>query len=434
MLEDLREILLDNQEVSLFTGTARNVPWESVPGKASICAGVRRSGKSTFLHQIIQRLKLVGVPPQNIAYLNFFDDRLHCLREVGLGAVTDTFYSIYPEKKNAETVYFFFDEIQSFSGWELFIERLMRTEKCEIFITGSSAQMLSREIATQMRGRSLSWEMFPFSFSEFLDSKEIDRSSPLTSKKRLFLQKAFEDYWKCGGFPEVTQATDPLRVKIHQEYFQTILYRDVVERHDLSHPKALKDLAYKLLDNAASLYTVNSLYGYLKSLDHKIQKSTVSQYLEYLEDSYFLFSVRLFDASLSKSNANPKKIYCIDHSLVTSIASGILVNSGHLLENLVFIELRRKSADIFYYRTASGKEVDFISLENRKQKRLVQVCESLAAEKTRKREIAALQEAMTELQLKEGFLVTRNETETLETPQGRIRILPAWQFLWEDKF
>jgi uncharacterized protein len=229
--------------------------------------------------------------------------------EQGLSQVINAYYQLYPEKKNQETVYFFFDEIQSIPEWELFVERLMRTEQCQVYITGSSARMPSREIATQMRGRSLCWEMYPYSFREFLQARglmKIPTTARLTSKIRLLIQKHFEEYWKCGGFPEVTNASDSLRVKIHQEYFQTILYRDLVERHDISHPKALRDLALQLIDNAGSLYSVNSLYGYLKAQGHKLQKSSIPQYLEWLEDGYFLFSVRLYDASLSRSNANPK--------------------------------------------------------------------------------------------------------------------------------
>jgi predicted AAA+ superfamily ATPase len=165
----------------------------------------------------------------------------------------------------------------------------MRTEKCEVYLTGSSARMLSKEIATQMRGRALSWEMYPFSFREFLDYKGIASEGTRSTKKRLFVQKAFEEFWETGGFPEVADLGRNLRIKTHQEYFQTILFRDLVERHDVSHPKALTDLAHWLVDNTASLYSVNSLTGYLKSLGHKAPKSAVSDYLVWFEDANFLF-------------------------------------------------------------------------------------------------------------------------------------------------
>jgi predicted AAA+ superfamily ATPase len=367
--------------------------------------------------------------------------------------ITEAYYSLYPEKKNSETVYCFFDEIQVVEGWEPFVDRLMRTERCEVYLTGSSARMLSREIATQMRGRALSWELFPFSFREFLDFKGMDSTGPLPTKKRLTVQKAFDAYWKTGGFPEVAGLDPHLRVKIHQEYFQAVLFRDLVERHDISHPRALTDLAHWLIDNTASLYSINSLTSHLKHLGHKAPKSAVSDYMSWFEDAYFLFTVRIYDASLARSKTNPKKIYCVDHALVTSVASGILINSGHLLENLVFTALRHVSPDIYYFKTKSGLEVDFIvPLSDRasgQDKLLVQVCESMALPQTRKRELTALRDAMAELGLTSGTIVTRNEEDEIEVElpvdrlpardslahrspepsRGKIRVVPAWRFL-----
>ena len=173
MLETLKSIILDFHEAELETGVPRRIRIEAVPDKVTICIGVRRSGKSTYLFQVIKRLLDEGVQPENILYLNFFDDRLHNLRREGLGLITEAYYSLFPEKKNAETVYCFFDEIQVIDGWEPFVDRLRRTERCEIYLTGSSAQMLSKEIATHMRGRALSWEIFPFSFRECGVNKNI---------------------------------------------------------------------------------------------------------------------------------------------------------------------------------------------------------------------------------------------------------------------
>jgi len=429
VIDILREIFLDFQDMDLPTGIARQVSVSHMPGKATVCIGVRRSGKSTFMFQLMKKLQDTGVARQNILYLNFFDDRLHSLQHDKLAVILEAYFSLYPEKKNAEKVYCFFDEIQVIPGWEPFVDRLMRTENCEVYITGSSAQMLSREIATQMRGRAISWEMFPFSFLEFLDYKEINSAGPLSTKKRLTIQKAFADYWETGGFPEVAGLDRMLRIKIHQEYFNAMLFRDLVERHDIAHPKAVTDLAHWLMDNIGSLYSINNLTGYLKSLGHKVPKSAVSDYLEWFEDAFILFTVRIFDASLARVSTNPKKIYCVDHALVTSISSGILVNSGHLLENLVFTALRRLTPDIYYYKTRTGREVDFITGRTGPSRMLVQVCESMADPHTRKRETTALAEAMSELQQAQGIIVTRNEEEQLTVFSGKIDVIPAWRFL-----
>jgi predicted AAA+ superfamily ATPase len=243
------------------------------------------------------------------------------------------------------------------------------------------------------------------------------------------VQKAFTEYWETGGFPEVAGLDRHLRVKIHQEYFNAVLFRDLVERHDVAHPRAVTDLAHWLVDNTASLYSVNNLTGYLQSMGHKAPKSAVSDYLAWFEDAYFLFAVRIFDASLARANTNPKKVYCIDHSLVTSVASGILVNSGHLLENLVFTTLRRFTPGIFYYKSRSGREVDFVAQRPDHTRLLVQACESIAAPQVRKRETTALNEAMAELKLTVGTIVTRNEEEEIQVDAGTISVVPAWRFL-----
>ncbi|KAF1081663.1 MAG: putative ATPase, AAA superfamily [Candidatus Rifleibacterium amylolyticum] len=429
MIDMLKEVILDFQELDLPNSVPRRLAVTPVPGKATVCIGVRRSGKSTFMFQLMKKLQKAGVASQNILYLNFFDDRLHGLQHDNLSVIMEAYFSLYPEKKNAEKIYCFFDEIQVVPGWEPFVDRLMRTEKCEVYITGSSAQMLSREIATQMRGRALSWEIFPFSFREFLDCKKIKSDGSLSTKTRLTIQKAFEEFWETGGFPEVAGLEKMMRIKIHQEYFNAMLFRDLVERHDIPHPRAVTDLAHWLVDNTGSLYSINNLTGYLKSLGHRVPKSAVSDYLEWFEDAYILFTVRIFDASLSRANANPKKIYCIDHALVTSISSGILVNSGHLLENLVFSALRRVTPDIFYYKTRAGREVDFIYGRKGSSRGLIQVCESIADQQTRKRETAALTEAMIELKLSQGLIVTRNEEEQILVDSGKIDVVPAWRFL-----
>jgi predicted AAA+ superfamily ATPase len=208
-----------------------------------------------------------------------------------------------------------------------------------------------------------------------------------------------------------------------------MVLRDVVERHDVSHPKAVVDLAHRLVDNVASMYSINNFTGFLKSLGHKVPKSSVGEYLEWLEDAYAFFSVRLFDASLSRSLSNPKKIYCIDHAMAKSVGSGILVNSGHLLENLIFIGLRAQWKDVFYFRTKNGREVDFIVPTHGKKKVLVQVCESIQSEKTREREFVALGDAMKELHLRESWLVTLNEEERISMPSGHVQLVPAWRFL-----
>ena len=428
MLELLKEIILDSQTSALATGTRRHLRIERIAGKASICMGVRRCGKSTLMHQMIADLMAEGVSRENVLYINFFDDRLAELKRSGPGLITEAYFALYPEKKNSETVYCIFDEIQEVHNWEPFVDRLLRTEQCEVFITGSSAKMLSTEIATQMRGRSLAWELFPFSFAEYLDHCNVDYRV-LNTQNRLFVQQRFDAYWKSGGFPEVLAASDTVRVMILQEYYKTILHRDIIERFDAMHPQAVVAAGQRLIGTAAALYTINRMTEYLKSLGFKTSKNFVSACIQWFEDAFFLFSTRLYDRSIARQNVNPRKIYCIDHAMVAAVNGGITADRGHLLENLVFVQLRRLAREVYYYRTKRGKEVDFVWVDDAGDRHIVQVCYTMSDPVTRKRELAGLLETMDEVGVESGTIVTYAEEERLQTGGKRVEITPAWRYL-----
>ncbi len=428
MLETLKEIILDFQEEKLNTGIKRHLEYEYIEGKAFVCVGVRRCGKSTLLYQIIVALKSKGIRCENILYLNLFDDRLNEIRHGNLSLAFEAYYSLYPEKKGTEKLFCFFDEIQESENWEPFVGRILRTENCCVFLSGSSSKMLSKEIVTQMRGRSLTWELFPFSFKEFLDFRKIDYKL-LTSKNRLLIKKIFDDYFMKGGFPEVRNVNDKIRVMILQEYYKTILHRDIINRFDAIHPQAVIQAGYRLIGSISSLYSINRITEYLKSLGYKVSKNFVSSCINWFEDAYFLFSVPIFSPSVSKQNANPKKIYCIDHSMAASVAPKIMADNGHKLENMIFLHLRRHSDEIYYYRTAGRHEVDFVWIDNKYNKNLVQVSLSMEDPKTRSREITSLFCAMKELGLGSGKIITLDEEKILKEGDKTVEIIPAWKYL-----
>ncbi len=278
-----------------------------------------------------------------------------------------------------------------------------------------------------MRGRSLSWELFPFSFKEFLEFHEAGYDK-LSSENRFRIENLFEKYILKGGFPEVIPSDDHTRIMIHQEYYKTILHRDIIERHDALHPKAVMQAAYRLINSVSNLYSINRVTDYLKSLGFKLSKDFVASCIEWFEDAYFLFSVKLHDKSVAKQNANAKKIYCVDHGLITSVWPGISENRGDLLENMVFTHLRRKSQNIFYYRTKQGNEVDFIWYDDRGRKELVQVSWEILDEKTRKREIKSLKQAMSETSLNKGTIVTFGQEELIEEDHLSIYVVPGWKY------
>lgn len=427
-LEFIKEILLDNQESHHFSGAKRQLELSHISGKATVCIGVRRCGKSTLLNQKIEALKNI-YPKENILYLNFFDDRLMELRNGNLRLAIDAYYALYPERKG-EKLLCFFDELQECENWEPFIDRILRTENAEVYITGSSAKLLSKEIASQMRGRAITVELFPFSFSEYLNFNSISYEK-LTSETRYKLQHWFDKFFETGGFPEVATLDEKNRRWVHQEYFKTILHRDIIERFDSIHPKATMQLAYRLLTSSSSLITLNRSTEFLKSAGFKVSKEFVSNCIDWFEDAYFLFTVKKYDKSFSKQNLNPKKVYCIDHALANSVSPGIAEKKGYLLENLVFVHLRRQSHEIYYYKTRQGNEVDFYWLDVKQSPHLVQISWDLNNENTRKREIRSLQQAMEETGITKSTLVSNHHSDTIEKDGKTINVVPAWQYLYD---
>ena len=278
-----------------------------------------------------------------------------------------------------------------------------------------------------MRGRSLTWELFPFSFKEFLDYHDTQYDK-LSSENKYKVKNLFDMYLRKGGFPEVFAVENNTRSMIHQEYYKAIVHRDIIERFDAIHPKAVTQAAYRLICSVSTLYSVRRITEYLKSLGYKLSMDFVANCIEWFEDAYFLFSVKIHDKSVVKQNANTKKVYCVDHGLITSVWPGISENKGNLLENMVFCHLRRKSQRIFYYRTRQGNEVDFIWYDDQGNKDLVQVCWEMTVEKTRKREVKSLKQAMDETGLKKGTIVSYMQEEHIEENGQSISVIPAWKY------
>ncbi len=429
LMELVKDIIADGQMREPEMGSPRDLAIETLPRKVSVCMGVRRCGKSTYMAGVMKKLMDDGVNRENMVWINFADDRLFPLRTEGLGCIHDAYYGMYPEKRQKEKVYFFFDEIQEFPQWELFIERLRRDENCDIYITGSSARLLSREIGTEMRGRSLAWEMFPFSFGEYLTFLGIERSLKGGKTQKLRVLKAWDEYKERGGFPETFNATPQLRRQLHQEYFNALLFRDVIERNNVKQPRVLRHLAGRLLNQVGTLFSVNKTARDFSSNGLKVGRETLSQYLEWMQDAYFFFSVPAYHASFAERERMMQKVYCVDHAMAVSMGAHILKNRGQLLENMVFTGLRRLTDEVYYYKTAQGYEVDFMAIMPDHSRMPVQVCESLENVTTKSREVRALAAAMEEMGCTHGWIVTDHEQEEISLPNGVIHCVPAPYFL-----
>lgn len=434
MIECLKRIILEYQNLEPPGGLLlRRVGIGSLPGKVSVVTGVRGSGKTTLLRQRILQLVESGVCRENILYLDLADDRLYWLRHENPDLILDAYFELHPQKRSSETVHCFFDEVQALPHWPLFIDRLMRSEKCEVTVVGSLLPSPDEETASPLTGLIVSWEIFPHSFREFLDGNGIESDGPFSTKMRLTIQKAFEDYWQVGGFPIVNRLDQ--RVEAHQANWNAIL-ASIIGHHNISHPRAVIDLAHWLMDNTGSYYSVSHLTDYLKSLGHRVRKSSVVDWLVAFEDAGLLFSMNIFSSSPTRISVNPRKAYCIDHALAASVSSGILTNRDSLLENLVFTALRRVTPEIFYHKTKTGREVDLVALlptapGQERSVMLVQVCASLADPRVKQSEVRSLSEAMVELAVAEGTIVTWRTDETIPVGFGTIQVVPVWRFLLE---
>lgn len=383
----------------------RDAKFPEAENKIKVVIGMRRAGKTYFLYQHILKLLSEGVPLSSILYINFEDDRLLPLNQQKLGKFIDTFYSLYPEN-HEKKCYIFLDEIHVIEDWQLVIRRLHNNKNAEIFLTGSSAKLLSREIATSLRGRSLSTEIWPYSFHEFLRAKKIVSHSSLYDKKTEDkLRQLFLEYLSTGGFPEVTSYNVDARQQTLQEYIDVAIYRDIVERHVIKTPSVIKYMILSMVHNVGKPFTINKFYNDLKSQGYSVGKDSLYDYAEFIEDAYLAFSVPILDKSIRKVQTNPKKIYAIDPGLARATTLDYENNLGRLFENVIYLDLRRLGGTINYYLTANRHEVDFVVQSSRGNKKLFQVVWKQEDSKTFLREERAFQEGMAALKM-DGEMIT----------------------------
>lgn len=387
--------------------------------------GVRRSGKSSILFDMIQNLRK-SIPRENIIYINFEDDRLYPLELKSLDLLLESYFELYPNKKN-EKIYLFLDEVQVVENWEIYVRRIYDNENISIFITGSSAKLLSSEIATSLRGRTISYEIFPFSFKEYLQYKQIDINLH-SSKSLSFIKNALETYLIDGGFAETINEDKTISRKILSDYLELIVYKDIVDRFNITNRSLLKTLNKYCFTNIATLISFNKLYNEFKSQGFKLSKDTIFNYISHLEDAYTLFSVPIYRNSIKEEQRNPKKIYAIDNGFKKIYDYAIGEDKSKLYENIVFLHLRNQTKEIYYFK--QKQEVDFYAKIEGKEI-LVNVSVKIDDEKTKQREINGLLEAMNYFSLDESYLITQDENETIQIENKKIFVLPLYKYLLE---
>lgn len=432
MKEILKEIITEFYRDPLPEIIHRELKIEDLPQgvrKARVFIGMRRSGKTFLMYQDMHKKISMGLEREKLLYLNFEDDRLSDFQTKDFQTILDTYYLLYPHLIDADDLSFYFDEIQNIEGWEKFIRRLLDKEKMAIFITGSSAKLLSKEIATSLRGRCLENEVFPLSFSEYLTYQGVDKSYSITSKEKAIIQYHCNNYLRRGGFPETLMLADNLHYQTIQSYVNSAVFRDVIDRHQLKRPHIVKLFLLHCLQNIASPLSVTKIYHTFKSRGEELSRSALYEYVHYFEDAYLICSVPIFEFSVRLRQVNPSKIYCMDSGIITGYSIKPDTEYCSRLENSVYIQLRRNFFEnIFYYKTKNGREVDFIAQYPNGQIELYQVAVSLTDEKTRKREIQALVEAAQELNVDRATIITSDTEETVELDRLAIQVTPYWKW------
>ncbi len=425
MKEIFKKLIVDfiERDIKNILPREYNIPLESK--KIISLIGVRRSGKSSILFDMINRLREKS-DRENIIYINFEDDRLYPLELRSLDLLLESYYELYPEKRE-EKVYLFLDEVQVVDNWELYVRRVYDTENIHIYVTGSSAKLLSTEIATSLRGRTITYEIFPFSFKEYLQYKEI-KVNLHSSKSLSFIKNALEDYLVDGGFAETINEEPPVARKILSDYLELIVYKDIVDRYNIKNRSLLKHLNKYCFTNIATLVSFTKLFNEFKSQGYKLGKDTIFNYISYLEDAYTLFPVPIYRNSVKEEQRNPKKIYAIDNGFKKIYDYAIGDDMSKLYENTVFLHLRRQTKDIYYFK--EKQEVDFYAKINAGSY-LINVSYKIDDPVTRKREIDGLVEAMNYFKLSKAYLITSQEDQIIEIEDKKIFIIPLFKWLLE---
>lgn len=408
--ETLKKIILEQKETfeKEMDWVQRPLPEKVLKSpKIVIITGVRRCGKSTLLRQASQHY-------QDYGYINFEDERLLNFTHEDFNTLLEAFLELKPKAAT-----FFFDEIQNVKGWEMFARRLF-TDGHKLFITGSNARLLSSEIATALTGRNIKLELYPFSFKEYLHYSKFQIKEIYTTKEMAIISVYLKDYITYGGFPEIVASQDFEELN---GIYQDVIIKDLLVRFLIRDTKDFRELALYLLSNIAQKISFNNL----KNLLGFSNTSKVKNYIDFLSEAYLFFTVFKYEYSMKKQIKNDRKIYVVDSGIANAISFNFGKEEGKIIENIVFLELKRQKHEVYYYQ--GHQECDFVIRQGAIITTLVQVALTLSNPDTREREINGLTEAMAKFKLEKGFIITYSEEETVIVNAKKIHIVPLWKFL-----
>jgi len=434
-MEAVRIKLSNALKMEFPAGIRREQPLLSVPGRAHAITGMRRAGKTFYLFQCLRDALAQGVARERLVYFSLEDirlGRLGSLEATHLLQILEAYYQRFPGFRGKEEVVFCFDEIQLVQEWERFVRLLIDSEKVRVFFSGSSAKMLSREVATSMRGRAMETTITPFNFREFASARgmpEIDWGGYPSSSARSWLQKTLDDYLLIGGLPELTNVTTThVWDNLLQDHIENVLSRDVADRHNIRSVGLLDAFARQLLCNLAKAFSVSKITADFSSRGLAVSKDTLLAFLGYFEDAFLVSTVEIFSRSERQRQVNPRKLYLADHSLARAF-SPVAIDRGRMLENIVACELAREMRDLAYVKTASGREVDFIATAYDGSRHLIQVASDVSAPKTWEREVKPLLEAQGEVKDARLWLLCEAlPPANFERPE-KINVIPLYQWL-----
>ncbi len=399
------------------------------PPKIAVVTGFRRVGKTYLMLHLAKRL-LEGMTREEVVYVNFEDERIP-LKTAFLTLLLPTMKEIFGAKNR----FLLLDEIQNIPNWSKWLRRIHDTENIRIFVSGSSSKMSSKEIPTELRGRFLEVRVFPLSFREFLSFKGLAlnlKEAEYAENEKSKVLKALGEYLTYGALPEIALSQEDRKAEIVRSYYQTVIRRDIIERHNIRNEESLKALLRLLLNSTS--YSISRLHNILKSLNYEIGKTTLQQYLGYIENSYFMFSVPIFSYKIKDQMQYARKVYFIDNGFITAISTKFSRNYGRLYENIVAVKLSRKSgSSIYYWKSLQKEEVDFVVKQGLRVRQLIQVCYDIEDTDTKEREVRALLKASKELKCRNLLVITEDyESEEQESWFGtkrKIRYVPLWKWL-----
>ena len=428
-----QRIIKDFQLRSLPSLTQRDLKLSFIKDMSLAIVGARRGGKTYRTYQFIDDLVQQGIPKENCCRIQFNDHRLRSVSIDHLHMIDEAFYSLYPAKQTKEVVYFIFDEIHRITGWEDYVLYLLENPLHRILLTGSTSKLLKGEIASALRGKNFSVGLFPFSFREFIRHYNVEADA-ISSQGQSRLRKMLQKYLDQGGFPGLLDLVPHLHIELLQSYWDTMVLRDIIEAHpkDNINITSFTHFSQALLSRISYPMTVRKIMTNMEHAGLSFSPETLYRYLLYLEEAFMLYTIPIHSESEKIRNRNYRKVYAIDWVLADAIAPAGGVDITRKFENMIFIELLRRGYHVSYYLTKKNYEIDFIATKKTTREKAVhlyQVCYEFGDPGVRERELRGILETASFLNIRDVYVITFNEEETIAMNGLNVNVLPAWKWL-----